>query len=234
MAWHVKNTGAYGRTSQEALENAQETYNVLYSLGWCLEAVCAMLGNVEHESGYNPWRWQSDVVLPVGDPRIGYIGGPNTAHAYGLCQQDPAAKYIYRSYAQSLLHFGPNYSDLPGNPLDGEPQLRYIHWICSDPNGGEWDSDTSHSQYNMPFSDFITNAQNKTVPLLTLTFFYGYERGTWSSTRVNAANYWYQQLGGYTPTPPEGLDPQWAAVLYYVIKKHGGNLVLQKGMYNLK
>lgn len=234
MAWHVKNTGAYARTSQEALENAQEVYNVLYSLGWCLEAVCAMLGNVEHESGYNPWRWQGDTVLPVGDARIGYIGGPNTGHAYGLCQQDPAAKYIYRSYAQALPYFGPNYSNQPGNPRDGQPQLEYIHWICLDPNGGEWDPDTSHSTYNMPFADFIANSQNRNIAYLTRTFFYGYERGTWSSTRVTAANYWLTELGGYTPTPPSGLDPAWTAVLYYVIKKHGGNLVLQKGMYNLK
>lgn len=234
MAWHVKNTGAYARTSQEALENAQEVYNVLYSLGWCLEAVCAALGNIEHESGYNPWRWQSDTVLPVGDARIGYIGGPNTGHAYGLCQQDPAAKYIYRSYAQALPYFGPNYSNQPGNPRDGQPQLEYIHWICSDPGGGEWDADTSHSLYNMPFADFIANTNNLPVDFLTRTFFYGYERGTWSNTRITAANYWVTELGGYTPTPPTGLDPAWTAVLYYVIKKHGGNLVLQKGMYNLK
>ena len=231
MAWYVKATGAYGRTSNEALENAQEVYNVLYSLGWVLESVCAMLGNVEHESGYNPWRWQSDVVLPVGDPRIGTIGGGNTAHAYGLCQQDPAAKYIYRPYAQSLPYYGPNYSDRAGNPRDGEPQLRYIHWICSDTSGGEWDSDTSHSSYNMPFADFIANNQNRSVAYLTRTFFYGYERGTWSGSRVAAADYWVQQLGGYTPTPPAGIDPQWAGVLQYIIKKKRAG-IYEKRWYN--
>lgn len=219
MAWHVKNTGAYARTSQEALENAQEVYNVLYSLGWCLEAVCAALGNIEHESGYNPWRWQSDTVLPVGDARIGYIGGPNTGHAYGLCQQDPAAKYVYRSYAQALAFFGPNYSDQPGNTRDGQPQLEYIHWICSDPGGGEWDPDPGHNPYNMPFADFYANTQNKGVSYLTRTFFHGYERGTWSSTRVTAADYWYQELGGYTPTPPPSLDPRWAAVLHLIQRR---------------
>lgn len=234
MAWHTKAQGAYGRTSTEAGDNAREVYNLLYSLGWVLESVCALLGNVEHESGYNPWRWQGDVVLPVGDPRIGTIGGGNTAHAYGLCQQDPAAKYIYRSYAQSLPYFGPNYSNQTGNTRDGEPQLRYIHWICSDPSGGEWDSDTSHSSYNMPFADFIANTQHKGADYLTRTFFYGYERGTWSGERITAANYWYNELGGYTPEPPSGLDPAWAAVLYYATKKRGGNLVLQKGMFNLK
>lgn len=220
MAWHVKATGAYGRTSNEALENAQEVYNVLSPLGWVLEPVCAMLGNIEHESGYNPWRWQSDVVLPVGDPRIGTIGGSSTAHAYGLCQQDPAAKYIYRSYAQSLPYFGPNYSNQTGNPRDGQPQMEYIHWICSDPAGGEWQSSGGWgAEYKMPFADFIANSQNRTVDYLTRTFFYGYERGTWSDSRVTAAQYWVQQLGGYTPTPPTGLDGAWASVLYMINKK---------------
>lgn len=228
MPWHVKNTGAYARTSQEALENAQEVYNVLYGLGWCLESVCAALGNIEHESGYNPWRWQGDVVLPVGDPRIGTIGGGNTAHAYGLCQQDPAAKYIYRTYAQSLPYYGPNYSDRQGNQKDGQPQLQYIHWICSDPAGGEWDSDTSHSIYNMPFADFIVNRNNQTILYLTRTFFYGYERGTWSQTRVTAANYWLNELGGYTPVPPEEGGAAWFGVLHALKKKK------QQGIYYRK
>lgn len=232
MAWHVKATGAYGRTSNEALENAQEVYNVLSPLGWVLEPVCAMLGNIEHESGYNPWRWQSDVVLSVGDPRIGTIGGSSTAHAYGLCQQDPAAKYIYRTYAQSLPYFGPNYSNQGGNQRDGQPQMQYIHWICSDPSGGEWQSSGGWgAEYKMPFADFIANSQNRTVDFLTRTFFYGYERGTWSDSRVTAANYWVQQLGGYTPVPPSGLDPAWAAVLWYVTnKKRAG--IYEKRWYN--
>lgn len=232
MAWHVKATGAYGRTSNEALENAQEVYNVLSPLGWVLEPVCAMLGNIEHESGYNPWRWQSDVVLPVGDSRIGTIGGSSTAHAYGLCQQDPAAKYIYRAYAQSLPYFGPNYSNQSGNPRDGQPQMQYIHWICSDPSGGEWQSSGGWgAEYKMPFADFIANSQNRTVDFLTRTFFYGYERGTWSESRVTAATYWVQQLGGYTPVPPSGLDPAWAAVLWYVTnRKRAG--IYEKRWYN--
>lgn len=219
MPWHVKNTGAYARTSQEALENAQEVYNVLAGLGWTLRPVCAALGNIEYESGYNPWRWQSDVVLPVGDPRIGTIGGQNTAHAYGLCQQDPAAKYIYRTYAQSLPYFGPNYSDRQGSQKDGQPQLQYIHWICADPNGGEWDADPNHHPNNMPFNEFYPNTNNKTVQYLTVTFFHGYERGTWHSNRIVAAQYWEQQLGGYTPTPPEEGAAAWFGVLHALKKK---------------
>lgn len=217
VTWHCKSTGAYSRNSQEARENAIMTYNILYYLGWCLDSVCALLGNVEHESGYNPWRWQGDVVLPVGDPRIGTIGGSNTAHAYGYCQQDPAAKYIYRPYAQSLEFFGPNYSDQAGNPRDGEPQLRYIHWICSDPNGGEWQS--TGNQYKMPFADFIANTHNESLSFLTRTFFYGYERGTWSDVRIGAAGVWRQYLSDITPIPPYSDNPEWYGVLHTIAKK---------------
>ena len=92
--WHVKQTGAYGRTSQEAYDNAQLIYGVLYNLGWTLEAVCGVLGNMESESGYNPWRWQSDNILATTDT---YELEHQTYHAYGLVQFDPASKYIYNA-----------------------------------------------------------------------------------------------------------------------------------------
>lgn len=212
--WHAKATGAYARASTEAKDNAVMFYGVMYSLGWCLEAVCAALGNQSGESGYNPWRWGSDNILastsqwidtrePNPNPPPDYLN-----HAYGLFQQDPAGKYLHRAYAQALSTYAPNYSDRAGQPYDGDAQCRYLHWICSDPNGGEWDSDTSHSTYNMPFTDFYTNAQNKSVEYLTHTFFKGYERGTWSDVRVTGAEYWYNYLGGITPpTPPEPPTP---------------------------
>lgn len=201
--WHAKAQYGYLQTSIEAKENAEMFYGVMNSLGWCLEAVSAALGNQAGESEYNPWRWQGDVVLPVGDARIGTIGGGNTAHAYGLFQQDPAAKYIYRPYAQSLPTYAPNYSDRAGQPHDGDAQCRYLHWICSDPNGGEWLPNASQAHgLGMPYADFIANTRNYSVAQLTRTFFGCYERGTWSHTRPDSAEYWYNYLGGITPPVP--------------------------------
>ena len=208
--WHAKRTGGYSRTTTEAKENAEMCYGVLNSLGWALESVAAVLGNQEGESVYNPWRWQGDNVLNYGDYRIGEIPPPLHQYgcAYGLFQQDPAAKYLKRPYAMALPTYAPNYNDRAGQPYDGDAQLRYLHWICSDPSGGEWDADTSHSSYNMSFTNFYTNGLNKTVEYLTHTFFKGYERGTWDAVRVTAANYWYDYLGGVTPpTPPTPPTP---------------------------
>ena len=103
--WHAKRTGGYSRTTTEAKDNAEMCYGVLNSLGWCLEAVAAILGNQEGESVYNPWRWQGDNVLNYGDYRIGEIPPPLVQYgcAYGLFQQDPAAKYLKRPYKSNKI-----------------------------------------------------------------------------------------------------------------------------------
>ena len=60
MAWHVKARGGYTISSTEAQENAQEIYAILYGLGWTVNAISGLLGNMEVESGYNHWRWHRD------------------------------------------------------------------------------------------------------------------------------------------------------------------------------
>ena len=225
MSWHCKNTGGYSINSIEAEENAIEIWNLCYSLGWTRASVAAMLGNIGGESVYTPWRWQGDVVLPVGDPGIGTIGGGNTAHAYGLCQQDPAAKYIYRTYAQMQNGFGPNFSDQPGSVYDGYAQIMYLHWICSqNAAGGEWLPDSPYAQgLGLPFEDFIANTPGYTYNQLTRTFFGCYERGTWNSNRVLAAEYWSAELSNYVPQPPPvSGDEIWFAVFKIISKRKKG------------
>lgn len=236
MAWHNKNTYGYVRTSQEAQDNATMIYNILYGLGWKMNPICAMLGNVEAESGYNPWRWQYEVVLPVGDSRIGYIGGDSTAHAYGLCQQDPAAKYIYRAYAEALPDYGPNYSNRVGSQTDGTAQLQYLHWICSqNSSGGEWlEYNTSYGMY---FNDFI-NDTTHSIDFLVRTFFYCYERAaSFNTERITAANYWVNYFGGYVPPePPEPPTPGTLptpilAAVYLAAKKKRGKFIFEERWY---
>lgn len=201
MAWHVKNTYGYIRSSAEAYDNAKMIYDILAYCGWQLPAVCACLGNCEAESGYNAWRWQNEVILPVGDPRITI----QNSHAYGLFQQDPASKYIYDTYAQTIAGYGPNYSDQVGDQNDGTAQCFYLHHVCSDPNAGEWSNPWS-SSYFMPFDQFIVDTIHS-IDYLVRTFWVSYERGWWTDERVNAGQYWYNVLQGYTPTPPPDPPP---------------------------
>lgn len=193
MAWNVKATGAYARLSQEAYDNALTIYSILYSLGWTLEAVCGVLGNIESESGYNPWRWQSDNVLANTDT---YLIEHQTGHAYGLCQWDPASKYIYNGSAYA--GYGPNYSNQTGWINDGSAQLMYLHDQADYIPTGSYP--LSYEQYKHATIDSYS------IDYLTRAWFYNFERGTWDEGRVAAASYWWNVFNG-GPPPPDPPDP---------------------------
>ena len=201
MLWHNKNTGAYGRESAEALDNARTGYSILAARGFTLEAFCAVWGNVEHESGYNPWRWQGDSVLPVGDPRIGY----QNAHAYGLVQWDPASKYI--DGGASYSGYGPNYSDRAGSAAEGTAQLNFLDATAV--SSGQYFPNPNYN-YQISYANFKTATLNQySMEWLTRAWFHNYERGTWSNSRVTAAQYWYDTLSGEPPAPQPGKIPIW-------------------------
>lgn len=201
MPWHNKNTGAYGRESAEALDNARMGYSILAARGFTLEAFCAVWGNVEHESGYNPWRWQGDSVLPVGDPRIGY----QNAHAYGLVQWDPASKYIDGGALYS--GYGPNYSDRQGSATDGTAQLNFLDATAV--SSGQYFPNPNYN-YQISYVNFkAATLEQYSMLWLTRAWFHNYERGTWSDSRVTAAQYWYDTLSGEPPTPQPGKIPIW-------------------------
>ena len=196
MAWNSKSTGAYARESQEAYDNALMAWSILNSRGWTLLAFCGFWGNVGSESGWNPWRWQSDIVLPEGDPRIEYQNG----HTYGLVQWDPASKYI--SGGRSYNGYGPNYSDRPGDQDEGNAQVYFMD-----------DTAVSSGQYfpNPNYNYQVTYDQYKAMTLDNYTFeyatrawFYNYERGTWDNQRVVSCEYFYNVLQGVTPPDPPG------------------------------
>lgn len=201
MPWHNKVTGAYARESQEAYDNALMAWGILHARGWSLLAFCGFWGNVGSESGWNPWRWQSDVVLPVGDGRIDYQNG----HAYGLAQWDPAAKYINGGSGYS--GYGPNYSDRGGSVSDGSAQVNFLD-----------DTAVSSGQYfpNPNYNYQISYTTYKTIEkpqysseYAARAWFHNYERGTWDQNRVTSCEYFYNKLSGVTPPTPGGKIPLW-------------------------
>lgn len=236
MAWHNKNTYGYLKESTEAHDNATMVMDILSSLGWGKAAVCAALGNFQEESGYNPWRWQSETILPVGDSRIGIVCGNNTGHAYGIFQSDPAANYIYRTEAQGFSGYGPNYADRVGSQNDGTAQMRYLDWVCShysDGSCGGWNENYLNA---IPFSIF--KAQEDTsryqIGSLTRIFHDGYERSaTWGTSgyrRTQAAAYWWDYFSGYVPPTPAD-NSAWFGV-FYTIKKRKNQGIFEKRWYN--
>ena len=233
MPWHNKNTYGYLKESVEAQDNATMVMDILSSLGWGKAAVCAALGNFQEESGYNPWRWQSETVLPVNDSRIGFVCGGNTGHAYGIFQSDPAANYIYRSQSPSYPGYGPNYSNQTGSQNDGTAQMHYLNWVCttySDGSCGGWNENYLNA---IPFSIFKAQEDTSRYQMGTLTriFHDGYERSaTWGTSgyrRTQAAAYWWDYFGGYVPPGPSGNNGAWFGV-FNVLKKRRQNGIVYK------
>lgn len=103
-------------TAEQQQQNAKYIHSFLNSKGWKLNAIAALLGNMQAESGLNPGRWQSDIV-------------GNTAAGYGLVQWTPATKYIDWCYSEG-------YSD-PSEMDSGLNRIIYevgagIQWISTD------------------------------------------------------------------------------------------------------
>ena len=181
--WQAQTTGGYSRTSNEAFQNAICTYRKLSGLGWTLNAICAVLGNIGYESAYNPWRWESDAVPSY----------PSTpAYGYGLPQFTPSSKYISDTNAQGYSGYAPNWSDHTGNPNDGDAQLEFIH------NFADYYSTTA---YPLSYSEFKTSTLGPGD--LAKAWLYNYERpadpSSTENDRADEAIYWYGVLAQYDP-----------------------------------
>ena len=203
MTWSVAPTGAYANSSTEANNNARLIQSQLSSYGYSYNAICAVLGNIGYESGYNPWRWQSDIVLASTDT---YEINNHTGHAYGLFQFDEAGQYVYNAAAQTLPQFGVNFSDIAGNVDDGFAQIYYMNFL----SGGYIPT----TAYPLSFSDF--KASTASVAYLTEAWMYNYERGTWNNQRVVNAEYWYNNQSPTPPTPGTYRKMPW---IYYLKRR---------------
>lgn len=194
--FYAKSSGGYERTSSNALHNAEVMRDVLGAWGWTLNAVCGLLGNVEIESGYNPWRWQGDNVLSSTSPNIDI----SSAHAYGFFQFDPAGKYIHSPTAQAYPEYAPNFSNRTGAASDGVSQLKFI-------NGGHGGYYAT-SAYPLTLEQFKRSRNDPRY--LARAWLMNYERPADPSatiaTREAAAAYWFTKLGG---GPIHGDLPVW-------------------------
>lgn len=201
--WHAKATGAYADTSNEAIDNAKSIYEVLGGLGWTVNAVCGLLGNISHEGGMNPWRWQSDRVPSKNE-------SPWRNKGYGFTQFTPGGKYINDPFAINSTGYAPNFSDKTGLPSDGYAQMIFV-----DAKADYYPT----AKYQMSYADFkISESDPETLASVWL---YNYERPSAENARKtepsrrSSALYWWGVLNGEpvpppTPRPPLGLNiPIW-------------------------
>lgn len=178
--WTNSSTCPLTQAQQE--NNAYYIYSYLSRRGWTMEAVAALLGNMQVESYINPGQWES--AYPI------YGSG-----GFGLVQWTPWSKYT--NWA------GDGWESNYTKQLE-----RLVYEVDADiaaPNTGQWIAVSSYGY--MSFYDFTQSTTS--VDTLTMCFEYSYERGTpMSSTRIANARRWYEYLGGQ-PHPSGGMIPIW-------------------------
>ena len=113
-SWHAKPSGGYSLSSSEGKDNMDMIYAEFSAQGYTIEAVSAIIGNMNNESAMNVWRWQGDSVV--------YSAG------YGLIQFTPASDYINLS---GIPNHAPNLSTSSqtsgASPDDGSAQCYVIY-----------------------------------------------------------------------------------------------------------
>ena len=226
MPWNAKPAGAYAIESTEGLENITVMNGIFNSMGYVTPAQAGIMGNMVHESGLNPWRWESDSV--------------NRNRGYGLFQFTPAYPYTEGLEGTGTPYWAPNLSTTsvtPGaEPSDGHAQL-----ICfNDDTFGKWttscwrsywDPNSYPELYSMRgriltdwgngsrlyLDDFkkITDIQDATFAFLAC-----YEGPSVPnySVRVADALKIYTHLNGDIPPEPEPGDKKRKMPLYFYLR----------------
>lgn len=191
-------------TESEKTVNAWYIYYYFRNKGWSVEAICGLLGNMEHESALNPGRWQSENVG----------GGP----AYGIVQWDPWTKYV-------------NWCTSNGrnDPSEMDNNLDRIIWELE--NGEQY---YKTSGYPETFKEFSISTKTPYYLACAFawnyersyTVLYGTEaeKEALRQRRGNSANKWYTVITGSeppviptpTPTPTNRKKmPLWMYLRYF-------------------
>lgn len=100
--WITNESGVIGQAGME--NNAAIINDFFITNGWSTNAIAAILGNMQPESGINPARWEND--------NVGNLNG-----GLGLVQWTPATKLINWVEEQGL-----------GDYLNGDNQLARIQY----------------------------------------------------------------------------------------------------------
>ena len=230
MAWHAKPYGAYDLSSQDGIDNVWALYDYFHAHNDKTEAIAGMGGNIQGESGFNPWRWQRSAS--TGHDEV------NLSRGYGLYQWTPASRYVYD--ASSIPGHSPNMSVSEvdgGNVSDAVAQCvcfssNYLNkWINE-----AWNSRWSTTQYatlyamrnemvrlygsndRLSLSQF---SQIDNVAYATLAILVCFEHPPVPNydERYALSSVVYQILTGQPPTPPAPIGrrkmPLWMYLHYW-------------------
>lgn len=164
-------------TQSQMETNASYIFSYFTYEGWTVNAIAAMLGNMQAESTINPGRWQGNNVG----------SGP----AYGIVQWDPWSKYVNWCTEQGF-----------SDPSEMDNNLARIMYEVE--NGGQW---FATSDYDLSFEEFTTSTLLPEYLAAAFVKNYERPADQSASVllyRGRLANAWYSYLTGQDPTPPGG------------------------------
>lgn len=193
MAWI---SGNYYLNQSEMENNALEFTTIGYAKGWTKNAISAMLGNMQDESGINPGIWE----MLISDPQTFYnIYGRYPG--YGLTQWTPYTKYSIWATAE-----GYTWQD------NGPVEMDRISYEAV--NGLQWDRNNELGiDPPITLSQFLVS--NLHIYDLSNYWLWFYEHPadpgvTTQTRRQNFTQYWYDFIPDPGPQPPQpGNIPPW-------------------------
>lgn len=208
--WHTRPNGpGFEMDTPEAQDNARNVFTYCWQLGWTREAICALLGNMQGESGLNPGRHE--------------VGGTG----FGLVQWTPESVLdavmtaVFGSYDLTMRNSGHHQMLC----LFGE-YLQYNY----NTSQGSWEKDVGCEQQWYPSTGSAygfsleavswydwahTGGGKGALQDLTLKFMVDYLRPSYDASvnhweqRVQFAQQWWDFFEGFVPpTPGPGPEPR--------------------------
>lgn len=181
MAWI---SGNYYLSQAEMENNALEVTAFGYANGWTKNAISAILGNMQAESGINPGIWES--LTPYG-------GG------YGLTQWTP-----YTKYSNWATSEGYTWQD------NGQAEMERIAYEAA--NDLQWFYNAEVDRYPpMTFAQFLVSNDHIYDLSNYWLWFYEHPLDPYAGTQAIRQGYtqnWYNFIPDPGPQPP-GTIPIW-------------------------
>lgn len=172
--------------------NASIIFSYFTNKGYTLNAISAMLGNMQTESTINPGLWQGR-------------GDPAPDKGFGLVQWTPSTKYTDWADANGYAHD------------DGDGQVEWIYTQMG--ISGEW---LPTADYPMTWDQFIVSTDSPEYLARVFLFNFERPADPDITGREQNAHYWYAWINGEyvpPPNPPESPDWRYKMPLYMYLRR---------------
>lgn len=168
--WVSKN--AYLSTAEQQ-NNARCIWNWFGTNGWTLNAVAAMLGNMQTESTINPGIWENLTA--------------DYSRGFGLVQWTPATKFINWAGA---------------NATNGNTQCARIQWEMLNGEQWFANPEVSPSNPPITFEEFSVSELDPETLANYFIWYYEHPANPNQPARATQARTWYNLLSGVEPEDP--------------------------------